>query len=166
MSQNRTTIRPAVRADAGAIAEMANALNRLEGQPDDRYSAELVAELAFDAAPLFSILVADCNGVLAGYATFQDIFNPETIGRDVWLHDLFVRESARRQGIGQDLLAAVARETLARGGASLSWNVLSANRSARAFYAKLGARDGAAGYLELELNGAALTELAQAAKES
>jgi hypothetical protein len=44
--------------------------------------------------------------------------------------------------------------------------VLSANRSARAFYAKLGARDGAAGYLELELNGAALTELAQAAKES
>ncbi len=165
MSQNHATIRPASAADAGAIAEMANQLNRLEGQPDDRYSAELVAELAFDAAPLFSILVADCNGVLAGYATFQDIFNPETIGRDVWLHDLFVRESARRQGIGQELLAAVARETVARDGASLSWNVLSANRSARDFYAELGARDGAAGYLELELDGEALTALAQAPKE-
>ena len=165
MTQNRTTIRPAARADAAAIAEMANELNRLEGQPDDRYSAELVAELAFDAAPLFSVLVADCNRALVGYVTFQDIFNPETIGRGVWLHDLFVRESARRQGIGQDLLTAVARETLARGGASLSWNVLSDNADARAFYAGIGARDGAAGYLELELDGEALTGLAQAAGE-
>ncbi len=165
MTQNRTTIRPAVRADAAAIAEMANELNRLEGQPDGVYTAQRVAELAFEAAPLFSVLVADCNRALAGYVTFQDIFNPETLGRGVWLHDLFVRESARRHGIGQDLLAAVARETLARGGASLSWNVLSANRGARDFYAELGARDGAAGYLELELDGEALTALAQAPEE-
>jgi GNAT superfamily N-acetyltransferase len=165
MTQTHTTIRPAVRADAAAIAEMANELDRLEGQPADRYSAQRVAELAFDAAPLFSVLVADCNGGLDGYVTFQDIFNPETLGPGVWLHDLFVRESARRQGIGQDLFAAVARETLARGGASLSWNVLSANRGARAFYAELGARDGTAGYLELELDGEALTGLAQTAGE-
>jgi GNAT superfamily N-acetyltransferase len=165
MTQNRATIRPAVRADAGAIAEMANELNRLEGQPDDLYTAERVVELAFDAAPLFSVLVADCNRALTGYVTFQDIFNPETIGRGVWLHDLFVRQSARRQGIGQDLVAAVARDTVARGGAALSWNVLSANQGARAFYAELGAHDAAAGYLELELNGEALTGLAQAAGE-
>ncbi len=52
MIQNRTTIRPAARADAAAMAEMANELNRLEGQPDDRYSAELVAELAFEDVEL------------------------------------------------------------------------------------------------------------------
>ena len=165
MNHNPTTFGRAGAPDAGAIAEMANELNRLEGQPDGLYSAELVAELAFNAAPLFSVLVADCNGALVGYVTFQDIFNPETMGRGVWLHDLFVRQSSRRHGIGHDLVAAVARDTLARGGALLSWNVLSANQGARAFYAELGARDGAAGYLELELDGEALTGLAQAAGE-
>ncbi len=158
-------IRPAVRADADAIAEMANRLNRFHNNPDDLYSARLIEAEAFDGPPLFSVLVAECDGALAGYAFFQDCFNSEAAARGVWLLDLFVREPARRQGIGQDLLAAVARETVARGGMSLLWAVLSDNQGARAFYAELGARDGDAEIVELELGGEALTGLAQAARE-
>ena len=165
MAQTHTSIRPAVRADADAIAEMANRLNRFHNNPDDLYSAELIEAEAFDGTPLISVLVAEREGALVGYAFFQDIFNAETASRGVWLDDLFVREPARRQGIGQDLLAAVARETVARGGRSLWWSVLRDNRGARAFYAKLGARDGDAEIVELELDGAALTGLAQAARE-
>ncbi len=165
MTQICTTIRPAVRADADAIAEMANRLNRFHNNPDDLYSAKLIEAEAFDGAPLISVLVAERDGILAGYAFFQDIFNAETASRGVWLDDLFVREPARRQGIGQDLLAAVARETVARGGRSLWWSVLRDNRGARAFYAKLGARDNDADVVELELDGEALAELAQAAGE-
>ena len=165
MIQNHTTIRPAVAADAEAIAEMANELNLLEGKPGDVYSGELVEAQAFGAAPLFSIRVAERDGTLVGYAFFENIFNSETAARGVWLHDLFVREPARRQGIGQDLIAAVARETVTRGGRSLSWSVLSDNRGARAFYAELAARDIDVEAVELELDGAALTGLAQTARE-
>jgi GNAT superfamily N-acetyltransferase len=165
MTQNRTTIRPAVRADVGAIAELANALNRFHKNPDDLYSARLIEAEAFDGTPLISVLVAERDGALVGYAFFQDVFNAETAQRGVWLDDLFVREPARRQGIGQDLLAAVARETLARGGKALWWSVFRNNRSARTFYAKLGARDNDADVVELELDGEALTGLAQAARE-
>ena len=163
MTQNHATIRPAAAADAGAIAEMANELNRLHGKPDDLYSAELVAKHAFGAVPLFSILVAEQDGALVGYAFLEDSFDSDNAARGVWLLDLFVRESARRHGIGQGLLAATARETLARGGTSLSWGVLSANSGARAFYAGIGARDEDARILELD--GEALTGLAQAARE-
>jgi len=163
MTQNRTTIRPAVRADADAIAEMANQLNRFHNNPDDLYSVRLIEADAFDRTPLFSILAAECDGTLAGYAFFQDSFNSEAAARGVWLLDLFVRENARRQSIGQDLLADAARETLARGVASLCWGVMSANLGARAFYAGLGARDENARILELD--GAALTGLAKTAGE-
>ena len=165
MTQTHTTIRPAVRADAGAIAEMANQLNRFHNNPDDLYSAGLVEAEAFDGTPLFSVLVAECDGALAGYAFFQDCFDSEAAARGVWLLDLFVHEPARRQGIGQDLLAAVARETVARGGMSLSWAVLSDNQGARAFYAELGACDRDVGIVELELDGEALTCLARAAMD-
>lgn len=163
MIQNHTTIRPAAVADAGAIAEMANELSRLHGKPEDLYSAELIADQAFGAASLFSILVAERDGMLLGYAFFEDTFNSDNAARGLWLLDLFVRESARRQGIGQALLAAAARETLARGGTSLLWGVLSDNAEARAFYAGIGARDEDARILELD--GEALTSLAQAARE-
>lgn len=165
MTQNPTTIRLAVRADADAIAEMANQLNRFHNNPDDLYSARLIEAEAFDGAPLFSVLVAECDGALAGYAFFQDCFNSEAAARGVWLLDLFVREPARRQGIGRDLLAAVARETVARGGMSLFLAVLSDNQGARAFYTEFGARDGDADIVELELGGESLTGLAQAARE-
>ena len=163
MIQNHTTIRPAAAADAGAIAEMANELSRLHGRPDDLYSAELVAAHAFGEAPLFSILVAERHGTLVGYAFFEDTFNSDNAARGVWLLDLFVREGARRQGIGQALLATAARETLARGGTSLLWGVISDNAGARAFYAGIGARDEDARILELD--GEALTDLAQVARE-
>ncbi len=161
MTRKHTTIRPAVRADAGAIAAMANELTRLHDNPGDLYSARLIEAEAFDGAPLISVLVAECDGVLAGYAFFQDIFSTETAARGVWLEDLFVREPARRQGIGHDLLAAVARETVARGGKSLCWAVLRDNRGARTFYAKFGARESDVEIIELEMDGEALTSLAQ-----
>ena len=157
------TIRPARVEDAGAIAAMANELNLFEGRPGDVYSGELVEAQVFGAAPLFSVLVAEVDGELVGYAFFHDSYNPEVAGPEVWLHDVFVREHARSRGVGRRLMAAVARATLARGATTLSWGVLSSNRRARAFYAGLGAKD--EDIRILELDGKALESLADAAGE-
>ena len=163
MGRDDITIRPARVEDAGAIAAMANALNVFEGRPSDLYSEELVKAQAFGAAPLFSILIAEVDGVLVGYASFHDSYNSEIAAPGVWLVDLFVREQARSLGVGRCLMAAVARATLARGGTAFWWGVRSSNRRARAFYAGLGAKDEVTRILELD--GEALESLADAAGE-
>ncbi len=163
MSRDDITIRPGRAADACALTAMANELNVFEGRPGDLYSEELVKAQAFGAAPLFSILVAEVDGEVVGYAFFHDSYNPEIAGPEVWLHDVFVREHARSRGVGRRLMAAVARATLARGATALSWGVLSSNRRARAFYAGLGAKDEDTRILELD--GKALESLADAAGE-
>ncbi len=163
MSRDEGTIRPARVEDAGAIAAMANELNVFEGKPGDVYSGELVEAQAFGAVPLFSVLVAEADGELVGYAFFHDSYNPEIAAPEVWLHDVFVREHARSRGVGRRLMAAVARATLARGASTLCWGVLSANRRARAFYADLGAKDEDTRILELD--GDPLRALARAAMD-
>ncbi len=163
MSRDDITIRPGRAADACALAAMVNELNVFEGKPGDVYSEELVKAQAFGAALLFSILVAEVDGEVVGYAFFHDSYNPEIAGPEVWLHDVFVREHARSRGVGRRLMAAVARATLARGATTLSWGVLSSNRRARAFYAGLGAKD--EDIRILELDGEALGSLADAAGE-
>ncbi len=163
MSRDDITIRPGRAADARALAAMVNELNVFEGKPGDVYSEDLVKAQAFGATPLFSILVAEADGEVVGYAFFHDSYNPEIAGPEVWLHDVFVREHARSRGVGRRLMAAVARATLARGATTLSWGVLSSNRRARAFYAGLGAKDEDTRILELD--GKALGSLADAAGE-
>jgi GNAT superfamily N-acetyltransferase len=54
------------------------------------------------------------------------------------LHDLVVHASARRQGIGRQLLARVEATAWARGCCKLTLEVLSANRVAREAYAAFG----------------------------
>ncbi len=157
------TIRPARVEDAGAIAAMANELNLFEGRPGDVYSGELVEAQVFGAAPLFSVLVAEVDGELVGYAFFHDSYDPEIAAPEVWLHDLFVRGHARSRGVGRRLMAAVARVTVERGATALSWGVLSSNRRARAFYADLGAKD--EGTRILELDGDPLRALARDAMD-
>ena len=163
MSRDEGTIRPGRAADARALAAMANELNLFEGKPGDVYSEELVKAQAFGATPLFSVLVAEVDGGLVGYALFHDSYNPGVAGPEVWLHDVFVRAPARSRGVGRRLMAAVARATVGRGATALSWGVLSSNRRARAFYAGLGATDEDTRILELD--GEALESLADAAGE-
>ena len=163
MTQNHATIRPAAGADAGAIAEMANELNRLEGRPADVTSEVLVTDQVCGAAPPFSVLVAKAGGALVGYGFFADSYNPEIARPEIWLHDLFVRKHARSLGVGRRLMVAVARATLARGATTLGWGVLSSNHRARAFYAGIGARDQDVRILELD--GEVLTRLTQVARE-
>ena len=73
MDANDITIRPARVEDAGTIAAMANELNRFEGKPGDAYSGELIETQAFGATPLFSVLVAEVDGELVGYAFFHGL---------------------------------------------------------------------------------------------
>ena len=98
------------------------------------------------------------GGNPGGYAMLTDTFNSERAAPGLWLVDLYVRAEARRGGVAQKLMAAVAAEAKARGAESVWWGVRNTNEKAIAFYKAVGAKDDDARILELD--GADLTRLA------
>ena len=150
-------IRPATRGDAERLAELANASSVFEGTSES-YSTEGILDDVFGSNPAFAVVVAVRDAEVIGFAAYGDLYNADHGIRGAWLGDLFVIEAARSEGIGRRLMAAVARLSVERGAQSLWWGVRSANREARAFYARLGARDEDTRILELD--GEALARLA------
>ena len=158
-------IRPAVRADAAAVAALGNKLNLQHGLPENFTEASVLRD-GFDGPLCFSLLVAEEQGRsggragdgIGGYALYHPQYNSDLPGWGLWLVDLFVEPELRGRGLGRRLLAAVAAEAVVSGFLSLWWGVTSANRNALDFYAALGARDEDARILELV--GPALAKLA------
>ena len=152
------TIRKAIAADSAEIARLANLFGSLEGEVDDIFSAAIVLRDGFGPKPAFEVLLAEQGSRAVGYALFDEFYNSEIPGRGIWLSDLFVDPAIRGQGLGRRLMAAVAREAVARGCVSLWWGVRNRTANARAYYETLGARDDDARILEL--NGDALERIA------
>jgi GNAT superfamily N-acetyltransferase len=99
--------------------------------------ADLVRD-GFGPAPKFRALIAEWNGITAGYALFFDFYSTWT-GRGLFLEDLLVRDQFRSHGIGKELLAAVARIAIEENCYGLQWEVLDWNEKAIDFYKSLGA---------------------------
>jgi GNAT superfamily N-acetyltransferase len=75
-----------------------------------------------------------------GFALFFHNFSTFLGLPGIYLEDLFVLPSARGRGIGQRLLAWLARETINRGCGRLDWSVLDWNEPAIRFYRSIGAK--------------------------
>ena len=143
------TVRPARAEDAAVVAELTNALNRHEGRMRSPFTADLIRSDGFGANAAFSVVLAELDGAVVGYAMFHPAYNSDVAARELWLVDLFVVRAARGQGVGRALLAWVAAEAVRRGAATLSWAVQSSNVRARGFYERIGARDSDLRILEL-----------------
>lgn len=146
----QAVIRPARPEDAPDIAEMCNALNVEHGKPDGLYHASLIEKDAFGPNRAFDTILATLDNRTVGYVSFQPFYNSDLAGRGIWVIDLFVHRSYRKQGLGKRLLAAVAATAVTRGATSLWWGVLTENDRARAFYDGLKVRDENARILELD----------------
>jgi GNAT superfamily N-acetyltransferase len=100
---------------------------------------ELLATALFSERPAAEALIAEVDGEPAGYALYYLTFSTFLAIQGVWLEDLFVRPSQRKQGVGRALLAAVAARTRELGGQRLEWSALDWNELALDFYRGLGA---------------------------
>lgn len=134
-------IRDARPADAALIRALIVELAEYEKLAHEMLATEaMLAEHLFCEAPIAHALVAEVDGVPAGFALY--FFNFSTfLGRPgLYLEDLFVRPAFRGAGVGRRLLIALARRAHARGCGRMEWAVLDWNVHARRFYESLGAR--------------------------
>ena len=97
-----------------------------------------LARDGFGENPKFSALIAESDGLPAGYAVFFDCYST-WVGLELYLEDLFVCPQFRRKGIGMALLSEVARFALRHNTRAMRWEVLDWNKDAIELYRGLGA---------------------------
>jgi len=158
-------VRPARPDDLTRLWEMAHGLARYEKLEHEMAGSTdgLGAHLFGTAQPHVDAFVAEFEGRLVGYALVYPVFSSFHTSPMLWLEDLFVEEAQRGGGHGLALMAEVARFATARGMARIGWLVLDWNQPSIAFYERLGARK-SEGWYQYGISGAALTDLAAAAR--
>ena len=99
---------------------------------------EQLRQDGFGVSPKFRVLIAEIDGLPAGYALFFDCYS-SLLGSGIFLEDLFVRPRFRGKSAGRALLAHVARITEDANGFGIMFNVLDWNTGAIEFYRRVGA---------------------------
>jgi len=122
------------------MVELQRELARFERmEPPDDTEAARVADMIFDAKKI-EALVAELAGRIEGIAIFWEGLGSSFRARPfLFLEDLVVGEAARSGGVGEALMAALAREGVARKAVRIDWFVLDWNADAMRFYRRLGA---------------------------
>lgn len=134
------TLRPATRGDVPLILDFIRALAEYEREPDAVLATEamLEAEL-FGERPGAEVVIAHADGRPAGFALFFHNFSTWLGRRGLYLEDLFVHPEFRGRGVGQVLMAYLAKLAVERGCGRFEWSVLDWNTPAIDFYRRLGA---------------------------
>ena len=142
-------IRRAREGDEGKVAEFAL---RLFDQHVD-YDPERFSTFAnLDGAARFyksrfdtpdsAVFVAEIENEIVGFAYIErDPLNyAELLEHGAWLHDIYVNERARAQGIGQALIKAAAEAAKGMGAQKLLLSVAAKNAAAQQVFEKSGFR--------------------------
>lgn len=142
-------IRPARPAEAAALARLMERTFRdtfgAVNRPEDlaahvarSYGAELQRKELAD--PAITILVAEMDGTLCGYAQLRSAdAPPEVTGPDpIQLWRFYLDQAWLGKGVAQALMDAVTREARARGARTLWLGVWEENPRGIAFYRKVG----------------------------
>lgn len=127
-------IRKAGPADAPAVLDLARALARTLGNPDDLLTEALVARDMVGTDTPMTVLLAEADGRAAGYVSLLPAFESSQASRGLYVADLFVAKGLRRRGVGRALLAAAA-DLASQSGCGHLWLVMQEdNQEADRFY--------------------------------
>lgn len=122
------------------MVELDRELARFEKlpEPTDEEAARLAA-MIFDGGKI-EAFVAELGSRVEGMAIFWEGLGSSFRARPfLFLEDLVVSEAARSRGVGDALMAALAREGVARTVLRIEWSVLDWNVNAMRFYHRIGA---------------------------
>ncbi|MEU0804421.1 cyclophane-containing RiPP N-acetyltransferase HaaN [Streptomyces sp. NPDC005970] len=137
------TIRPADKGDILALAELIEEIERFYGstqfQPLTERQSQ-VEQALFGSPPMASaLLVEDETDGLAGLAAYSFLWPAAGSSHSLFLKELYIRDTLRRQGVGAQLMKELQTIAAARPGCSrVEWMTDRDNPGARAFYQSLG----------------------------
>jgi GNAT superfamily N-acetyltransferase len=152
-------IRFAVAGDVKLLLQLIRELAAYEKMPDAVVASEGdLLRHGFGPQPRFEAIIAFVDQEPAGFALFFPDFSTWRGRPGLYLEDLYVREWARRLGVGRRLMARLAAIAVERDWPALRFMVLDWN-PARGFYHRLGAERRAA-WLPYGATGEALLGLA------
>jgi len=133
-------IRPATPDDVPAIARLIRALAAYERLSDRVMFDEVkLREHLFGERRFAEVLLAEDEGVVAGFALYFHNYSTFQGKPGMYLEDLFVMPDHRGKGYGKSLLVALAKLALERGCGAVRWVVLKWNQPSINFYESLGA---------------------------
>jgi GNAT superfamily N-acetyltransferase len=140
MLAKKVTIRLATAQDAAVIKQMITGLADFQNHLQDvKASTSAIRHQMSQEKPPFECLLADVDGVAAGFALFYGMYSTWEARDGLFLEDLFVYPQFRGSGVGKGLLTALTDIACARGCTRLDWMVQNDNSSAQTFYANFGA---------------------------
>ena len=159
------TIRFASPDDVPIILDFIKGLAAFENELDavKTTQADLLRD-GFGPQPKFEVLVAELAAEPVGFALFFLTYSTWEGRPSLYLEDLFVVESARKHGVGRQLMARLAAIAVERGYKRLDLQVLNWN-PAREFYRRLD-MDHMYDWLPYRLSGKTLQKLAAESKHS
>src|ERR1700683_1236828 len=139
MAESR--IRWATENDAALIAHYIRELAIYEKEPPEnvKITEAEVRRDGFGSHRRFEVVIAEIDRKPVGFALFFPNYSTWEGQQGLYIEDIFVEESARKSGIGRQLIAAVAKIAKSRGCARIDLAVLDWN-PARGFYKRLGSR--------------------------
>jgi len=130
------TIRQAEKSDMSAVLGLIQELADYEKAPNEVLVT--VADLerdGFGAQPRFHCYVAERGNKIVGIALYYIKYSTWK-GPCVFLEDIIVTQSERRNGIGKILFEKIIQVTKEMGARNMSWQVLDWNEPAIKFYEK------------------------------
>lgn len=134
------SLRPATRADIPQILDFIRGLAEYEKLAHEAVATPALLERhLFGDRPAAEVVIAEADGVPAGFALFFHSFSTFLGQPGLYLEDLFVLPSHRSLGLGKRLMVHLARLAVERGCGRFEWSVLDWNTPAIDFYRRLGA---------------------------
>ena len=136
------TVRKAAPEDAEDFISLVLQLADYEKlRPPGREEIERLKEDAFGPSPRFELLMAFSGEEAIAYAVYFMTYSTFLALPTLYLEDIFVRPSNRREGVGRRIFARLASTAKERGCGRMEWSVLKWNSMALDFYRKMGAEE-------------------------
>jgi GNAT superfamily N-acetyltransferase len=136
-----TIIKDARPDDIPAIVKLAEEMDRFYGETEMEppgHRANQIAEAIFsDPTSAYAILAWDDDN-LSGFASYSFLWPAVGLTQSLYLKELYIAESARRQGVGKLLMQRLYQIAVEHSCSRVEWTTDQGNADAQQFYAQLG----------------------------
>lgn len=140
MNHPEIALRAATPADIPQILDFIRGLAEYEKLAHEAVATPALLEThLFGERPAAEVVIAEADGVPAGFALFFHSFSTFLGQPGLYVEDLFVLPGHRGLGIGRRLMVHLAQLAVARGCGRFEWSVLDWNEPAIRLYRSLGA---------------------------